>query len=200
MTDWSPPSDDSLPEVRSAPLPPPPPPALVGVSSPDRDAPSSDDPVTGGPTDFSGPVAPHVYPGRAPRPGELTLGWRIITAIGWIAGILALAAVWNVSRQLGLSTWWLGTRAQPQPRIVQLSPFLAPGLMLLGTINHVRWLGWFGLIAAGAVAGYGIVDLGQVSSIASVELLIAGLLAAMSIASLTGTYRRAPAAAAALNA
>jgi hypothetical protein len=108
-----------------------------------------------------------------------------------------MATVWNVSRQLGLSTWWLGTRAQPQPRIVQLSPFLCPMLMLLGAISHVRWLGWFGLISAGVIAGYGVVDLGHVSSIASVELLIAGLAAAVSIASLTGTYRRDPSSVAA---
>ncbi len=142
---------------------------------------------------------PLVYPGRTPRPGDLTGGWRIITALAWIGVILAMATVWNVSRQLGLSTWWLGTRAQPQLRIVQFSPFVCPALMLLGAVNHVRWLGWFGLIAAGALVGYAVVDLGQVSSIAAVELLIGGLAAAVSIASLTGTYRRDPSAGIAQN-
>ncbi|HSH10843.1 MAG TPA: hypothetical protein VLA10_03580 [Ilumatobacter sp.] len=195
MTDWSPPSEDSLPEVRSAPLPTPA--DSVGVSSPGGDL-APDSPTSGGRPGAPDPAPPLAYPGRPPRSGELTIGWRIVTAVGWIGAILAFATVWNVSRQLGLSTWWLGTRAQPQLRVVQLSPFLCPALMLLGAINRVRWLGWFGLIAAGVLAGYGVVDLGQVSSIAFVELLIAGLVAALSIASLTGTYRRDPAAAAAL--
>jgi hypothetical protein len=110
----------------------------------------------------------------------------------WIAVVLALATVWNLSVQLGLSTWWLGPRSQPQPRLVQISPFVAPVLMILGTINQARWLGWYGLAAAGVIAGIGIADLWWVASIAAVELLIAGLAAAVSIASLTGTYRLAP--------
>lgn len=195
MTDWPPPSEDALPEVRSAPLPAPA--DSVGGSAPDGVLAAPDSPASDGRPGSPNPAPPLVYPGRPPRSGELTVGWRIVTAVGWIGAILGFATVWNVSRQLGLSTWWLGTRAQPQLRVVQLSPFLCPALMLLSAINHVRWLGWFGLIAAGVLAGYGVVDLGQVSSIASVELLIAGLLAVLSIASLTGTYRRDPAAAAA---
>lgn len=103
--------------------------------------------------------------------------------------MLAFAAVWNASVQLGLSTWWLGPRGQPRPRPVQLTPFVAPVLMVLGTINHIRWLGWWGLAGSAVLGAYGIADLGRVASIASIELLIAGLAAAVSIASLTGTYR-----------
>ncbi len=135
-----------------------------------------------------------MYPGRTPRAGELTVGWRIITVLTWIGVVLAMATVWNVSVQLGLSTWWLGPRGQPQPRVVQLSPFLGPVLMVLGTINQARWLGYFGLLVSAVIAAFGIGDLSQVGSIATVELVIAGLAAAVSIASLTGTYRRDPGA------
>ena len=124
-----------------------------------------------------------------PRPGELTLPWRIGTAITWISVVLALAAVWNASVQLGLSTWWLGPRGEPQPRVIQLAPFVTPVLMVLGTINNVRWLGWFGLAASGVLAAIGLGDLGRVASIAATELAIAGAAALISLASLTGTYR-----------
>ena len=124
-----------------------------------------------------------------PRPGELTLPWRIGTAITWISVVLALAAVWNTSVQLGLSTWWLGPRGEPQPRVIQLAPFVAPVLMVLGTINNLRWLGWFGLAASGVLAAVGLGDLGRVGSIAATELAIAGAAAVISLASLTGTYR-----------
>jgi hypothetical protein len=124
-----------------------------------------------------------------PRTGELTLAWRIGTALTWVSVVLALAAVWNASAQLGLSTWWLGPRGEPQPRVIQLLPFVAPVSMVLGTINNVRWLGWYGLAASGFLAAIGLGDLGRVSSIAATELAIAGAAAAISLASLTGTYR-----------
>lgn len=142
---------------------------------------SGDDPATG-------PEAV-VRRDPPPRPGELTPAWRIGTALTWISVVLAMAAVWNASVQLGLSTWWLGPRGDPQPRVVQLAPFVAPVLMVLGTINNVRWLGWFGLGASGVVAAVGIGDLGRVDSIAATELMIAGAAAIISLASLTGTYR-----------
>ena len=125
-----------------------------------------------------------------PRAGELTLPWRIGTALTWIGVVLAFAAVWNASVQLGLSTWWLGPRGAPQPRVIQLAPFVAPMLMVLGTINNVRWLGWYGLGAAGVLAAIGFGDLGRFASIGATELAIAGAAAAISLASLTGTYRR----------
>lgn len=124
-----------------------------------------------------------------PRRGELTLPWRVITAMTWVAVVLSLAAVWNASVQLGLSTWWLGPRGDPQPRVVQLSPFVAPLLMLLGTINNARWLAWNGLAASAVLVAFGIGDLGRVPSIAAAELAIALAAAAVSVASFTGTYR-----------
>lgn len=135
-----------------------------------------------------------VYLARTPRPGELSPGWRIVTLLTWIAVILGFAAVWNTSTQLGLSTWWLGPRAQPQPRVVQLSPFVAPVSMVLATINHVRWLGRWGLAAAGVLGFYGAIDITGVTSLGALQLLIAGLAAVVSIASMTGTYRKLPAA------
>lgn len=156
-------------------LPPPPPDAGGATTDTSPD-----------PEPAPAPVAVLTPP---PRAGELTLPWRIGTALAWISVVLALAAVWNASVQLGLSTWWLGPRGDPQPRVIQLAPFVAPVLMVLGTINNVRWLGWFGLAASGVLAAVGLGDLTRVGSIAATELAIAGAAAVISLASLTGTYR-----------
>lgn len=130
---------------------------------------------------------------RPPRAGDLSLGWRAITAGTWIGVVVGFAAVWNASVQLGLSTWWLGPRADPQPTVVQFTPFVAPVLMLLATINQVRWLAWWGLAAATVVAGFAGGDVGRVTSLALVEFTIAAAAAVVSIASFTGTYRIAEA-------
>jgi hypothetical protein len=123
--------------------------------------------------------------------GELTTGWRIATACTWIAVIVAFAAVWNTSVQLGLSTWWLGARAEPQSPIVRLSPFLVPLLMAIAAFANVRRLALLGIGAAALTAAFGLGDLGRVPGLAALELLIAGVALAVSLASLTGTYRRA---------
>lgn len=175
MTDASPPTDTPVPEVRSAPLPPP------DGSPVTESAPAAEDSLVG-------------YPGRMPRAGDLSNGWRIVTVLTWVGVVLAFATVWNVSVQLGLSTWWLGPRGQPQPRLVQLTPFFGPALMILATINQIRWLGWFGLLASTVLAAFGVVDIARIGLLGVVELLIALVAGAVSIASLTGTYRDAPSA------
>lgn len=124
-----------------------------------------------------------------PRAGELATGWRIVTACLWISVIVAFAAVWSTSVQLGLSTWWLGPRAEPTSPIVRFSPFVVPLLMTIAAFNNVRRLAWWGMGASLVTAVFGIVDLGRVPRLAVVELIIAGLAFVVSAASLTGTYR-----------
>jgi len=120
----------------------------------------------------------------------MSLGWRAVTAATWVCVILALAAVWNASVQLGLSTWWLGPRSEPRPRIVQVSPFIAPVMMVLGAVNQVRWLPVLGVAAAGVVAAVGLGDLDRIESLATIEIVIAVAAALVSLASLAGVYRR----------
>lgn len=107
----------------------------------------------------------------------------------WVAVVLAWSAVWNASVQLGLSTWWLGPRAQPTPQFIKLSPFIPPVLMMLGAINNVRWLAWFGLASAAILTGIGVGDLGRVRNLGIAEVSIALIAGIVSIASLAGTYR-----------
>jgi hypothetical protein len=139
--------------------------------------------------DVPPPPPPAEFVEPPPRAGELTNGWRIVTACTWIAVIVAFAAVWNTSVQLGLSTWWLGARAEPRPLFVRLLPFVAPTLMALATFNNARWLAWWGMGAAAVTAAIGLGDLGRVWELAVLELVIAGLALLVAVASLTGTFR-----------
>ncbi|HEY5664984.1 MAG TPA: hypothetical protein VIS05_13215 [Ilumatobacter sp.] len=175
MTEPTPPS---TPEPLS-----PPPRSVAGLPPP----PEGTRPV-GGPTDAVIPVT------MPPRAGELTTGWLIITAATWIGVCAALIAVWNASTQLGLPTWWLGPRSSPQPRIVQVSPFIAPALMVVAAVNRIRRLAWLGLAASAVVVAFGVVEFGRVDSLAWVQLLIGVLAGAVSIASLAHTYRPDPGA------
>ncbi|CAN5364589.1 hypothetical protein BH23ACT3_BH23ACT3_22990 [soil metagenome] len=129
-------------------------------------------------------------PGPEVRPGELTAGWSVVFGLGWLAVGVAMAAVWTASRQLGLSTWWLGPTADPRPIFVNVLPFVAPLLFVASAMKRVRYLPWFGLVGAAATAVVGIGDFGRVRGFGLVELLIAAAAAAVSLASFAGMYRR----------
>ena len=139
-------------------------------------------------------VAPApVAPSRAPRAGELTSGWQAAVVVAWVAVVVALAAVWGTSRQLGLSTWWLGPVAEPRPVVVSLLPFVAPFAVIVAALLRLRFVPWLQLAGAAALAAIGIADLGRVQGLGVLELAIAGCGALVALASSAGTYRRAPA-------
>ncbi len=146
----------------TAPLPPPPPSTLI---------------------------EPRVALVRTPRPGELTPGWRLVTAVTWIAVAVAIGSVWRTSAQLGLSTWWIGPRGDQQPLLVQLSPFAPALAMVLAAINNARRIPLLGLAASAIVAAVGIVDLGRVARLGMIEIGIGIAAAAVSIGSTTGVLR-----------
>jgi hypothetical protein len=112
--------------------------------------------------------------------------------LGWLAVIVGFAAVWGVSRQLGLPTWWLGPRAQPQPWFLSLVPFALPVIVIAGTTTRARWLPWLGLAAAALLALVAAGDLGSFKSIAVVQFALAGAAGLISIAAWSGMYRALP--------
>ena len=122
-----------------------------------------------------------VRPARTPRAGELTGGWRVAVGITWVLVVVALASVWKTSDQLGLSTWWLGPRGDPQPVFVRLLPFLPAVLMILGAINQVRHLAWFGLVASGLIVVTGVFDLDRVVRLGLLEIAIGVAAGAVSL-------------------
>ena len=126
-----------------------------------------------------------------PRAGELTTGWLIATGVGWIGVVAALAAAWNVSRQLGLSTWWLGPAHDQRPPYVVMLPFVATAVMLTLVGNRARQVPWIGIVGALATAAVGLGDLGRVRGLGLVELIAAAAGLLVSIASFSGMYRPA---------
>jgi hypothetical protein len=125
----------------------------------------------------------------SPRPGQLTRGWRIVTGATWGLVFVAFTAVWKVSRELGLSTWWLGPIGEPRPIFVLLLPFVAPAVMVLATLNNIRRLPWLGLAASAVTAAIGIGDVSRYTRLGMLEVVIGGAAAAVSVASFGGLYR-----------
>lgn len=110
--------------------------------------------------------------------------------VTWVLAFLGWTAVWKASRELGLAAWWLGPSAAPRPFPVLLLPFVPVVVMLVLTVQNARNLPWFGLAASVVGAAVGTGDLGRVERLGLVELAIAAATAAVSIASLSGRYRR----------
>ncbi len=129
------------------------------------------------------------------RPGQLSPGWRLAFGIGWAAIIVGYAAVWQTSRVIGLSTWWLGAEAEPRLVLINLLPFYGPVLVAAAAISNWRYAPYLGIGVAFIGAAIGAGDLGRVQWLAVVELVVAGAALCISVASLAGMYRRPLAAA-----
>ena len=125
------------------------------------------------------------------RAGQLTPMWRLAFGVSWAAIIVGLVSVWESSRVIGLSTWWLGAEAEPRNLVLNLLPFYAPLLVMFAAISNWRFAPYFGIAAAVIGAAIGAGDLGRVRWIAVVELVLAGGALCISVASLAGTYRSA---------
>lgn len=158
----------------------------------------ADDPTTATelPPPAFGEMAPAAEPvtlrDRPPRAGELTATWRVIVALTWLGVGFAFGAVWNTSDQLGLSTWWLGPRGDPNPRWVQVLPFVPAVVMVVIAANRVRYAAWIGVIASVLVIAIGIADLSHVARLGWIEVAIGVAAGAVSLAATTATYRQSP--------
>ena len=121
--------------------------------------------------------------------GQLSPMWRLAFGIGWAAIVVGNAAVWESSRVIGLSTWWLGADSEPHIVLVQLLPFYGPLLVTVAAISNWRYVSYLGILVGVAGAAIGIGDLDRVRWIATVELVLAGAAVCISVASLAGMYR-----------
>lgn len=135
---------------------------------------------------MSGEQRPRSIP-HPKRPGDLTSGWFVVTIVVWAGVFAGFAAVWAASRQIGLSTWWLGPRAGGRSIMVSLIPFV-PGLtMVVAVLARVRYVWIIGLIASLIVVAIGLVDLSRVARLGAVEIALGVAGCAVSLASWTGT-------------
>jgi hypothetical protein len=120
--------------------------------------------------------------------GRLTTTWRAITVVTWMGVFVAYLAVWKASVEIGLSTWWLGARSNPQPLVIQLVPLLVAALFGILASYNVRRLPWLGLVGAGALLAVAVPDFSRSFGLAMVEVAIAGAVAMVALASLTGVH------------
>ena len=125
-----------------------------------------------------------------PKAGQLSPIWRLLFGLGWAAIVVGNAAVWESSRIIGLSTWWLGADSEPRILLIQLLPFYGPLLVTVAAISNWRYVSYMGILVGLGGAVIGIADLDRVRWIATVELVLAGAAVCISVASLAGMYRR----------
>ena len=126
---------------------------------------------------------------QTPRVGGLTPGWRIFMIVTWVVVFFAFAGVWKASEEVGIGTWWLGSRSQPSPVPVRMIPFVASFVVALLTTYNVRRLPFVGLAAAGGVALLAVFDFRWSVGIAVVELGIALGALLVALGSFGGRYR-----------
>jgi hypothetical protein len=155
-------------------------------------------PQTGPPPPFFAPPAseqvrppPQWVEPTPKRAGQLTPAWRLVFGLGWAAVIIGNAVVWETSRVIGLSTWWLGADAEPRLLLIQLLPFYGPILVAGAAVSNWRYLPYLGIAVAAAGAAIGVADINRARWISVVELVVAGAALCISAASLAGMYRRA---------
>ena len=129
------------------------------------------------------------------RPGQLTVGWQILLAAAWSAAFFAFAAVWKTSEEIGIGTWWLGPRAQPQPTVVRIVPFAITLLMGLLAVSNLRRVAVASIGASLVLAVIAVFDMSRSGGLAAIEFAIAGSMLLVSVGALAATIRpaRAPA-------
>ena len=108
----------------------------------------------------------------------------------WVGVFVAYLAVWKASEELGIATWWLGPRSNPQPIVIRLVPFIVTAVIGILASYNVRRLPLIGLVGAVALAAIAVPDLSRSTGLAAIEFAIAGAVLLVSAASFTGTYRR----------
>ncbi len=113
----------------------------------------------------------------------------MMVGAGWVAAFFAYAGVWNASVQIGISTWWIGPRAQPTNIAIKLIPFLLAVFVTLLVLYNVQRLVAWNAAAVALSALISIPDFSRSVGLGVAEATIAGLLALIAAASLSGRYR-----------
>jgi len=126
-----------------------------------------------------------------PPPGDHCLalrgGWKAVVSLTWIGVVIGLASVWAVSRQTGLSTWWLGPPGNGRHLLFTILPFIAPFIALTTSIGGSRRTWQVGVTAGAFVVAVGLFDLSRVTRLGVVEIALGCAGAGSSLASWVGT-------------
>ncbi len=113
-----------------------------------------------------------------------------MTLTTWVGVFTAFLAVWKASEELGLATWWLGARSNPQPLVVRLVPFIVTAVFGTLASYNMRRMPLIGVVGAICLAAIAVPDLSRSMGLATIEFTIAGAVLLVSLASFTGTYRQ----------
>ncbi|MFZ8968538.1 MAG: hypothetical protein ACO20G_05805 [Ilumatobacteraceae bacterium] len=127
----------------------------------------------------------------APPAGGLTSAWRATIVVVWVGVAIGMASVWSASRQVGLSTWWLGPPTDGRPAVVAIAVFVPAVVVLVAAAVVQRHLWLTAVIAGVVVIVIGCGDIGRVDGLATVQIALGAAGAATGIAALSGTARRA---------
>ncbi len=117
----------------------------------------------------------------------LSGGWKAVVSLTWIGVVVGLASVWAASRQIGMSTWWLGPPANGRHVVINVAPFVAPFFALTSAIGGSRRTWQIGIAAGAILVAIGAADLGRVTRLGIVEIVLGCAGAGSSIASWVGT-------------
>lgn len=109
--------------------------------------------------------------------------------LGWLAAFFAYAGIWQASVQIGIGTWWIGPRAQPTPILIRLIPFYLALVVGLLIVYNVKWVVRWSAVGVLGMALIAIPDFSRSIGLGVAEAAIAGMLAVITLASLTGRYR-----------
>ena len=102
-------------------------------------------------------------------------------AVCWGAAFFAFAAVWKTSEEIGIGTWWLGPRSQPQPMLVRILPFAITLMLGLLAISNTRRVALASIVGSFAIAGIAVFDMSRSGGLAAIEFAIAGSMLLVSI-------------------
>ncbi|MGD9995398.1 MAG: hypothetical protein AB7L17_01830 [Ilumatobacteraceae bacterium] len=143
------------------------------------------------------PIAPEAdqmgvaRPRRIARPGELTPAWRATFIVAWGCVLIAMVAIARTAWKMGLSTWWTGPRFEPRALPVLLIPSIVAVVVIVLAARNARFLPYWGMTGAVALAAIASGDVGRFDGLAVAEFTVAGAAMLVSLASFAGLLQRA---------
>ena len=126
--------------------------------------------------------------------GSFTTPWRVVVVATWVMVIIAYAAVWKTSEELGIGMWWLGTRSDPSMALIRLLPFAVAAVPAVAAAYNLPWSWWASLGAAAVLLLVAVPDFSRSTGLALLELAIALAALLVTASAWTGRTRTRAAA------
>jgi len=134
---------------------------------------------------------PEGPPAQVLEPGDLVGSWRIAIVATWALVVFVYSAVWKTSVEIGIGTWWLGARSDPQPVIVRLIPFaVAIGFGMVSSFRRKR-VPIITVLGAFVLALIAVPDYSRSLGLANLEMIIAGAVLLVGLGAFTGVVKTA---------